>query len=97
MRPRARERRSSTGSLRRRRSSPAAERSGLRSVGRREDLDLDRAPPIDGDVPLRHVPRAEALARERGAASPVDLLEAVGTLDQVVDVLRPEARDALLD
>src|SRR5207302_8477822 len=96
-RPGAREKRSSTGSLRRRRSSPAAGRSGLRSLGRRADLDFDGAPPIDGDVALRHLPRAEAFARDGGAANPIDLLEAVGTLHQVVDVLRQEAGDALLD
>src|SRR5437762_3042899 len=97
MRPRARGRRSSTGSLRRRPSSPAAERGGLRSVGRREGLDLDRAPSVDRDIPLRHVPRAEALTRNGGAANPVDLLQAVGTLYQVVGVLRQEAGDAILD
>src|SRR5207245_2239596 len=45
----------------------------------------------------RHMMRAEPLTRDSGAANPVDLLEAVGTLHQVVDVLRQEAGDALLD
>ena len=41
--------------------------------------------------------RAEPLARDGGAAYPVDLIEAGSTLHQVVDVLGQEAGDALLD
>src|SRR2546422_7490976 len=96
-RPRARGRRSSTGSLRRRRSSPAAESGGLWPVRGGEGLDFDRTLAVDGDVPLRHVTRAEPLTRDSGALHPVDLIEAVGTLHQVVGVLRPEARDTLPD
>src|SRR2546427_12313638 len=96
-RPRARGRRSSTGSLRRRRSSPAAERGGLWPIRGGEGLDFDRTPAVDGDVTLRHVTRAEPLTRDGGAANPVDLLEAVGPPPQDADVLRQEAGDTLLD
>src|SRR2546423_12530807 len=96
-RPPARARRSSTGSLRRRHSSPGADRRSLRAVGRGEDLDLDRPPPVDGDIPLGHVTRAEALTGGGRAANSVDLFQTVGALNQVVDVLGQEARDPLLD
>src|SRR5437868_14220004 len=96
-RPPARARRSSTGSLRRRHSSPGAERRGLRAVARREDLDFDRPPPVNGDIALGHVTRAEALTGDGTAANSVDLIETVGALHQVVGVLRQEARDAFLD
>src|ERR1700732_5189581 len=97
MRPPARGRRSSTGWLRRRHNWPGAERRGLLTVGGAEGLHLDRPLPVDGDVSLGHVPRAEPLTRDGRAANPVDLIEATGALHQVVDVLGQEAGDALLD
>src|SRR5207244_6074900 len=95
--PRAKARRSSTGSLRRHSSSPGAERGGLGTVGRSKGFALDRPPPVDREVPLGHVSRAEPLARHLGAADAVDLVDPVGGLHQVVDVLGEEAGDALFD
>src|SRR5437773_6798752 len=96
-RPPARGRPSSTGWLARRSGWLQVEHRNGRRAWCSQGLDFDRPAPVDGDVALGHVVGSEPLAGHFRAAEAIDLIQATGGLDEVLDVFGEKTRNAGFD